>query len=70
MIFCAYSGQHFCAELKLCPVNDKLGQETAECMDKHPLHLIEDPTSTKFYIPLDSKKKDTFKYKVQSSTLL
>jgi len=52
-------------ELKLCPVNDKLGQETAECMDKHPLYLVDDPTSSRFYIPSDSKKKDTFNYKVQ-----
>ena len=52
-------------ELKLCPVNDKLGQEKQNCMDKYPLRLINDPSSSKFYIPEDSKKKDIFKYKVQ-----
>ena len=52
-------------ELKLCPTNDKSVLETEKCMNKHPLYLIDDPTSTKFYIPPDSKKKDTFNYKVQ-----
>ena len=52
-------------ELKLCPTNDKSVLETEKCMNKHPLYLIDDPNSTKFYIPPDSKKKDTFNYKVQ-----
>lgn len=52
-------------ELKLCPVNDKLKLETYDCFNKYPLYLVDDPKSTKFYIPPDSKKKDVFNYKVQ-----
>ena len=51
-------------EMKLCPVNDKLALEDDKCMDRHPLFLANED-STKFYIPKDSKKKDTFKYKVK-----
>ena len=51
-------------EMKLCPVNDKLGLEDDKCMDKHPLNLANED-STKFFIPKDSKKKDTFKYKIK-----
>ena len=51
-------------EMKLCPVNDKLGLEDDKCMDKHPLYLANED-STKFFIPQDSKKKDTFKYKIK-----
>ena len=52
-------------ELKLCPVNDKLGKETDACMDKYPLYLVDNPNTSRFYIPPDSKKKDIFNYKVQ-----
>ena len=52
-------------EFKLCPVNDKTRKETQKCMDKYPLHLVDDPKSTKFWIPENSKKKDIFTYKVQ-----
>ena len=51
-------------EFKLCPINDKLKLEDEACMDKHPLYLVNDPTSTKFWIPLNTRKSDVFKYKL------
>ena len=51
-------------EMKLCPVNDKLALEDQSCMNKYPLYLA-NSDSTKFWIPENSKKKDTFKYKVK-----
>ena len=55
-------------ELKLCPTNDRKVVSTQECFDKHPLMLDDDPSEHKFYVPLDSKKKDVFRYKVQFIT--
>ena len=52
-------------EFKLCPTNDKTVLETDACMNKYPLYLVDGDHETKFYIPKDSKKKDTFKYKLQ-----
>jgi len=53
-------------EFKLCPTNDKTVLETDACMNKYPLYLVGGGDhETKFYIPKDSKKKDTFKYKLQ-----
>jgi hypothetical protein len=56
-------------ELKLCPTNDKLKLETQECMDAHPLYLVNDPSKYRFNIPRPEGKPSisaaTFNYQVQ-----
>ena len=54
---------HF--ELKLCPVNSPKQIATQACMDKHPLYLDDVPTSYKFHIPPETKKKDVMRYQVK-----
>lgn len=51
-------------ELKLCPTNNKNKAATQECLDKYPLFLASDPTSSRFYVPKDAKKKVYLEYQV------
>jgi len=53
---------HF--ELNICPVDGKNEDPTQECFDRHPLVLTSDPSTHKFYVPLDSPKITRFKYQV------
>jgi len=52
-------------ELKLCPTDKKTDIATQECFDKYPLALASDPTSHRFYVPLDSPKITKFNYQVE-----
>ncbi|XP_063609455.1 uncharacterized protein LOC134783472 [Penaeus indicus] len=51
-------------ELKLCPHNDPKTIITQECLDQYPL-MIEGTQESRWVIPLDSKKKEIFRWKVQ-----
>jgi hypothetical protein len=51
--------------MKLCPSGSKGKEVDQECLDKYPLYLASDPTSSKFYIPKDTPKKDYITYDVQ-----
>ena len=52
-------------ELKLCPVNNRKEVVTQECLDSNPLTLVDDPASSKYYIPKGSKKKAYLSYQVK-----
>jgi hypothetical protein len=51
-------------EFKLCPVNGQAELENQECMDKYPLFLAADPTSSKYYIPEGTGKSANITYDV------
>lgn len=51
-------------ELNICPVDGKNKDPTQECFDQHPLMLTSNPSSHRFYVPLDSPKITRFQYQV------
>ncbi|XP_045785912.1 uncharacterized protein LOC123881244 isoform X4 [Maniola jurtina] len=50
--------------LKLCPNNNPKQEATQECFDRYPLY-ISGTRDDRFLIPLDTAKKDTFRYRVR-----
>jgi len=50
--------------LKLCPLNDVTEIVTQDCLDRYPLYLASDPTTYKYQIPEDTKKKSVVHYDV------
>ena len=52
-------------ELNICPVDGKNKDPTQECFDQHPLMLTSNPSSHRFYVPLDSPKITRFQYQVR-----
>nr|XP_032514134.1 uncharacterized protein LOC116767768 isoform X1 [Danaus plexippus plexippus] len=50
--------------LKLCPNNNPNQEATQECFDRYPL-FISGTREDRFLIPLDTAKKDTFRYRVR-----
>ncbi|XP_077291071.1 uncharacterized protein LOC143914655 [Arctopsyche grandis] len=51
-------------EIGICPNNNPSYEATQECFDRNPLMLV-GTKDNRFMIPLDSPKKDIFRYKVR-----
>ncbi|XP_044734433.1 uncharacterized protein LOC123296832 [Chrysoperla carnea] len=51
-------------EINLCPNNNPRQEATQECFDRYPL-FISGTRENRYLIPMDSKKKDVFRYKVR-----
>lgn len=51
-------------EMFLCPNNDATQEATQECFNRHPL-IVSGTRDSRYYIPKGSKKKGTFRYRVQ-----
>ncbi|XP_064293141.1 uncharacterized protein LOC128683847 isoform X3 [Plodia interpunctella] len=50
--------------MKLCPNNNPKQEASQECFDRYPL-FISGTREDRFLIPLDTKKKDIFRYRVR-----
>lgn len=48
----------------LCPNNNRFQEATQECFDRYPL-LVTNTKSVRYSIPNESKKQETFTYKVK-----
>lgn len=51
----------------LCPNNNRFQEATQECFDRYPL-LVTNTKSVQYSIPNESKKQETFIYKVKLPT--
>lgn len=51
-------------EMFLCPNNNPYYEATQECFDRYPLY-ISGTRENRFYIPHETKKKGTFRYRVR-----
>ncbi|KAG8225941.1 hypothetical protein J437_LFUL005979 [Ladona fulva] len=49
----------------LCPNNDPKVEATQSCFERFPLFLSGTRREVGFHIPMDTKKKETFRYKVR-----
>ncbi|XP_063822053.1 uncharacterized protein LOC135072049 isoform X1 [Ostrinia nubilalis] len=50
--------------IKMCPNNNPKQEASQECFDRHPLH-ISGTREDRFLIPLDTAKKEIFRYRVR-----
>ncbi|KAJ8722408.1 hypothetical protein PYW07_003588 [Mythimna separata] len=50
--------------MKLCPNNNPKQEATQECFDRYPLYISE-TREDRFLIPLDTAKKEIFRYRVR-----